>query len=163
VGRRVPLAESSSYNTDETYGRDGTGTKQMKFFALIFAVLAAVPQALKWMAYGFARMNDCTLPAKECLIKDNDQSEMLNKIFGPNWFTTTGLWIGIAGFVVFFGAMKVMSIIDDRKSRAAMNRADKQSGVGRSMGQGRHDQPRSDTYGRSPRPPAFDRYGRPRD
>lgn len=134
----------------------------MKLLALIFAVLAAVPQALKWMAYGFARMNNCTLPAKECLINDTDQAELLNKIFGPNWFTTTGLWIGLAGFVVFFGVMKVMSIIDDRKSAAAMNRADRQSGVGRSMGQGRADQPRSD-YGRAPRPPAFDRYGRPRD
>lgn len=135
----------------------------MKFLALIFAVLGAVPQALKWMAYWFAHMNGCTLPAKECLIKDNDQSELLNKIFEPNWFTTTGLWIGAAGFVVFFSGMKIQQFLENRKISQMMTKADRSAGVGHSMGQGTPNQPRSDGYGRMPRPPAFDKYGRPRE
>jgi len=131
----------------------------MKFLALIFAILAAVPQALKWMAYGFGRMNDCTLPAKECLVKDNDQSEMLNLIYGPNWFTTTGLWIGIAGFLVFFAGMKVQQFLEKRKIDEMMTKADRHAGVGHHSSRG---QSRTDDYGRMPRPPAFDKYGRPR-
>lgn len=134
----------------------------MKFIALIFAVLAAVPQALKWMVYGFGRMNDCTLPATVCDIGGNDQAETLNLLFNPNWFTTTGLYVGGAGLVVSLAVMKVQSMVDDRRSRSTMNRADRRAGIGGGMGQGSADQPRTDAYGRQPRPPAFDRYGRPR-
>lgn len=135
----------------------------MRLIALVFAILAAVPQALKWMAYGFARVNDCTLPAKECEIGGNDQSEILNMIWGPNWFTDTGLWIGVIGLAVCLVIIKIISFIDDRKASAAMTRADRQAGVGGRMGQGTPAQPRSgDDYGRMPRPPAFDKYGRPR-
>lgn len=136
----------------------------MKLLALVFAILAAVPQALKWMAYGFAKkMGDCTLPAKECLINDNDQAEMLNMLYGPNWFTTYGLWIGIAGFVVFFGAMKVMQAIEDKKTQKMVDRGVDRAHGGTIDRTGRHIQSKGDSnYGRMPRPPAFDKHGRPR-
>lgn len=135
----------------------------MKLLALIFAILAAVPQALKWMVFFAAKkMGDCTLPAKECLINDNDQAPILNMLYGPNFFTTYGLWIGGAGFVIFFTAMKVMQILDDRKTQRMVDR-----GVSQAHGaqQGRHIQTQGrseESYGRMPRPPAFDKYGRPR-
>lgn len=132
----------------------------MKFIALIFAVLAIVPQALRGMAYGLASMNECTLPAKTCEIAGNDQSDILNMLWGPNWFTTTGLWIGGAGLVLSLVIMKVLSMIDDYKSRSTMNRADQRSGVGHGS-RGPGTSPESE--GRMPRPPAFDRYGRPRN
>jgi len=141
----------------------------MRLIALAFAILAIVPQALKWMAYGLARMNSCTLPARECLVGDNDQSKILNMLWGPSFWTTTGLWIGGAGLVLCIIVMKVLSIIDDRKSQAAMDRADRRAGVGHgSRGPGStprgHDRGNDrETEGRMPRPPAFDRYGRPRD
>lgn len=137
----------------------------MRLIALVFAILGIVPQALKWMAYGLARMNTCTLPSADCEIGGNDQSAILNMLWGPSWWTTMGLYIGGAGLVIALIAMKVMSVIDDRKSQAAMNRADKRSGVGHgSRGQGASPRGQErDTDGRMPRPPAFDRYGRPRD
>lgn len=135
----------------------------MKFLAMIFAILAAVPQALRWMANWFANYNGCKLPAEECLIKDNDQSAILNMIYGPTWFTTTGLWVGIAGFVVFFAGMKIQQYLENRKISEMMVKADRKSGVGHAMGQGSPNQPRTDGYGRMPRPPAFDKYGRPRE
>lgn len=132
----------------------------MRLIALIFAVLAIVPQALRGMAYGLTQMNECALPAVECEIAGNDQSHIINLLWGPNWFTTTGLWIGGIGLLVTIVIIKVMTFIDDRKSQAAMNRADKRSGVGHgSKGPGANHS----AEGRMPRPPAFDRYGRPRD
>lgn len=139
----------------------------MKLIALVFAILAAVPQALKWMAYFFAKkLGDCTLPAKECLIKDNDQADILNKIYGPNWFTTTGLWIGLGGFIVFFVAWKVMDFLENRKVQRMVDKGVNQANGGGTVDrEGRHIQARGAdeaSYGRMPRPPAFDKYGRPR-
>lgn len=131
----------------------------MKFIALIFAVLGIVPQALRGMAYGFATMSKCKLPATTCEIGGNDQSHILNLLYGPNWFTTTGLWIGGIGLVVSLVAMKILSVIDDRRSMSTMNRADRRSGVGHGP-RGHGVEPERE--GRMPRPPAFDKYGRPR-
>lgn len=148
----------------------------MKFITLIFAILATVPQAIKWMAFGFARMNKCPdLPAKVCNIKGNDQSEILNKMFTDNWFNTTGLYIGIAGFVIMMIVMKIFSIIDARKANEIMDRADKFNGVGRDMESDSGERQRSDmgygnyTRGRPRdrhgyiRKSGFDKYGRPLD
>lgn len=134
----------------------------MKYIALIFAILGIVPQALRGMAYGLASMSKCTLPAKVCEINGNDQSGILNMLYGPSWYTTTGLWIGGIGLVVSLVAMKIMSVISDRRSMATMNRADRRSGVGHGPG-GRGAEPYDrEREGGMPRPPAFDKYGRPR-
>jgi hypothetical protein len=142
----------------------------MKLIALAFAILAAVPQALKWMAYYMAlKMGDCILPAAKCLIKDNDQAWILNLMYGPNWFTTTGLLIGGIGFVISFIIMKVLQVIDDRKTQKMVDRGVSSAQGGGAQNpnvQGRHIQMhgrQEDAYGRMPRPPAFDKYGRPRE
>lgn len=148
----------------------------MKFITLIFAILAAVPQAIKWMAFGFAKMNKCSdLPTKICEIKGNDQSEILNKLFADNWFNTTGLYIGLAGLMVMMIISKIFSVIDTRKANEIMDRADKYQGVGRNMEADSGEKPRSDmghgsyTRGRPRdrhgyvRKAGFDKYGRPID
>lgn len=138
----------------------------MKFVALIFACLAIIPQALKGMVYGLASMNKCTLPAKECLIGDNDQSKILNMLYGPSFWTTTGLWIGGAGLVVCIIIMKIMTTLENRATNATYDRAGRQNGGqqgSQRRAQSRQAETGDDGYGRAPRPPAFDRHGRPRN
>lgn len=133
----------------------------MKFIALVFAIVAIVPQALRGMAFGLARINECTLPATECEIGGNDQSHVLNLLWGPSFWTTTGLWIGGAGLVASLVVLKLLAIIENRKATSIMIKADRRSGVGQAGprdGSGHRD----GTNGRMPRPPGFDRHGRPR-
>lgn len=138
----------------------------MKFFALIFAILAFVPRALQWLvAFLAEKMGGCTLPAKTCMINDIDQSELLNKLYEPNWFSTTGTTIGIIGFVIFFGAMVVMDLIDKYKTQKMLDKGTRHvSGGGVVDRDGTHYQSRNEKdYGRMPRPRGFDKYGRPRE
>lgn len=125
----------------------------MKFIATLFAVLAIVPQALRGMVWVMATMNKCTLPTQKCEFGGNDQSELLNMIWGPNLYNTTGLYVGIGGLIITMVIMKVLMTIDDKKSQRTVSKAGRDSSEG---------QP-PEKYGRAPRPPAFDKYGRPRD
>lgn len=124
----------------------------MKFILSLFAALAIVPQALRGMVWVMATMNKCTLPAQKCEFGGNDQSAILNMIWGPNFYTTTGLYIGGAGLVVTLVIMKILMVIDDKKSQRT---------IGRGVNDA-NDAQSGEKYGRAPRPPAFDKYGRPR-
>jgi hypothetical protein len=103
----------------------------IKFGAFLFAALAAIPQALKWMVFGFMKMNGCDPAARECMIRDNDQGAVMHMIYDPNIYNTTGLWVGLAGLAVMTVIGMVASKIDAARSRGVINRADRESGLGR--------------------------------
>lgn len=135
----------------------------IKLAAVAFSVLAAVPQALKGMAYGLGRMNDCALPATTCMISDVDQSHVLNMLYGPSFWTTTGLWIGGVGAVISIAAMRVIDWRDNADARKAMDRVERQAELNaRAAGGGRTDgnAKRGNEYGRMPRPGYGSRSGR---
>lgn len=124
----------------------------MKFLAIIFATLAILPQAIKGFASWFYGFNKCAVGAPKCMVSGQDQGHLLGILYNPNFFNTTGLWIGIGGTVLALAGMYVQKLINDRQTDEVIDKAEAHRAPGRRGGGGGGQR----TRGAMPRPGYMD-------
>jgi len=95
----------------------------MKYPTLLFAILAAVPQALRQIALLFLKSYKCAAGSEICLIHGINRAPILNMLAEPNWFNTIGLRIGLAGTALGMVGMYLVARSNRRKAEAIINRA----------------------------------------
>lgn len=96
----------------------------MKFLAIIFATLAILPQAIKGFASWFYGFNKCAVGAPKCLVNGVDQGHLMGLLYNPNFFNTTGLWIGLGGTVLAIAGMFVQNAINNRQTNDVIEKAE---------------------------------------